>query len=199
MAAQVSLLLLLLALANPASAAEAQVPKTSIPSIANIAGVKIGYSSMEELEKRLGKGKVMVGGHPNGARLWRVKGTLWVVYADAFEYSKQGIVVDSFSITTDPNPGPDVPYTWPTGRELAWLGGISLGIHEDKLLEILKQNALSATKVADCWLLTAKGYSPLTSVPTEPFQEWTVRFSIKKKSLAGMQFDARPQARESTK
>jgi hypothetical protein len=145
---------------------------------------------MEELEKRLGKGEVGVGGHPNGARLWRVKGTSWVVYADAFEYSKRGIVVDSFSITMDPNPGPGVPYTRLAGRNLAWLGSILPGMDEDKLLQILKQNTLLATKVAEGWLITANGYSPLTSVPIAPFQEWTVWLSIKNKSLVGMQFSA---------
>jgi hypothetical protein len=46
---------------------------------------------MEELERQLGEGEVVTGGHPNGARLWRVKGTSWEIYVDAFEYSERGV------------------------------------------------------------------------------------------------------------
>jgi hypothetical protein len=191
-----AVVLLLTAAANPLSAAESKKPKTSIPKIANIAGIKVGYSSMEELEARLGKGKVMVGGHPNGARLWRVKGTSWVIHADAFDYSERGVVLDSFDITVDPKLDRGVPYARLAKNDIAWVGKISLGMDEEKLLKLVKSNSWRATQDADGWLVEAKGYSPLTSVPIWPFQEWTARFEIKEKSLTGMWLDAR-QRRES--
>jgi hypothetical protein len=184
-----ALVLLLLPVAH---AGEKNRQRTIIPKIANFAGVKIGYSSMDEVERQLGKGKVGVGGHPNGARLWRVKGTSWVIYADAFNYSERGAVVDNFDIVVDPTPEPGVPYTRRGKKGFAWLGKISLGMDEGKLLEILKQKSYVVTKVADGWQVKAKGFSPITSVPTEPYLEWTVQFSIKEKSLIGIGFDARP-------
>jgi len=184
-----ALVLFLTASAEPANAAEAKIPKTSIPKIAKIAGIRVGYSSMEELETRLGKGEVAVGGHPNGARLWRVKATSWVIYADAFEYSERGAVVDGLSIQADPKPGRRLPYARLTKNDFVWLGKVSLGMDEGKLLEIMKQNSCTPTKVADGWRVRAKGCSPFTSWPSY-FKEWTVQFGIKEKSLVRMYFSA---------
>jgi hypothetical protein len=185
-----ALVLLLTTGAHPANAAENKAPKTSIPKIASIAGIEVGYSSMEELEARLGKGKVAVGGHSNGARFWRVKGTAWVIYADAFEYSERGMVLDSLSLSLDTKPRRGVPYARLTKNDFAWLGKISLGMDEDKLLEIMQQNSCAPTKVAGGWLVKAKGCSPFTSWPSY-YREWTVRFGIKEKSLVAMELDAR--------
>jgi hypothetical protein len=177
--------------APTANAAENNGQRTLIPKIADIVGIKVGYSSMQELEGRLGKGKIAVGGHPNGARVWRVKGTSWVIYADAFEYSQRGAVLDRFDINVAPKPGPDVPYARLNKNDFAWLGKISVGMDEDKLLEVLKEKSCEATKVADGWQVKAKGRSALTSDTLYPFQEWTVQLRIKDKSLIGMELAAR--------
>jgi hypothetical protein len=190
-----TLVFLLTAVVLPSEAAENKGPKTSIPKIANIAGIKVGYSSMQELEKQLGKGKVTVGGHPNGARLWRVKGTSWVIYADAFCYSERGAVVHSLDITVDPGwSGQDLPYTRLTRNGLAWDGRISLGIDEANLLKLLKQNSWTPVKLADGWLVEAQGHSPLTSDPLYPFNQWAVRFTMKGNSLVGISLDAAVKA-----
>jgi hypothetical protein len=177
--------------ADRVCAGENNKPKTLIPQIANFAGIKVGYSSMEELERQLGKGKVAVGGHPNGARVWRVKGTSLVVYADAFDYSKRGAVVDSFDIMESSNKlDADAPYARLPKDDFALLGEIKLGMDEDKLLETLKRKSLVVSKDTDGWLVKAKGWSPLTSIPN-PLQEWTAQFTIKEKSLTGISLYAR--------
>jgi len=191
-------LLLLVTTVNLANAAEGRHSSVSIPSIANIAGVKVGYSSMEELEKRLGKGKVMIGGHPNGARLWRVKKTSWVIYADAFEYSPRGAVLDNFDVTVDAKPGQDVPFARLTKTELGWLGRVQIGMSEEELLQFLKQNSYAATKLHEGWLVKAKGFSPVTSDTLYPFQQWTAQFTITNKSLAQLHLSAQ-QRREDAK
>ena len=197
-----ALVLLLIAAATPAAAADSKEPKIFIPKIANIAGIKVGYSSMGELESRLGKGKVTVGGHSNGARLWRVKGTSWVIYADAFEYSERGAVVDCFEIkmdskpgqqvdiTVDPQPGHRVPYARLNRNGLVWAGGISLGMDEDNLLKLLKRKSWTPAKLADGWLVKAPGHSPLTSDPLDPYNQWEAKFTIKGKSLAVINLNA---------
>jgi hypothetical protein len=198
-----TLALLLTATLTPAEAGQSQQPKTSIPRIANIAGIKVGYSSMAELERRLGKGRVTIGGHSNGARVWRVKETSWVIYADAFEYSERGAVVDRLQITADgnpdeylpditvdPSPGRRVPYARLTQRELAWAGGISLGIDEDKLLKLLKHKSWTPVKLPDGWRIEARGQSRLTSDLLYPYQQWWVTFTIKGNSLVAISLDA---------
>ena len=184
---------LLVIVSTTVSALDNENPKTLIPIIGNIAGIKIGYSSMGELEAILGKGKAITGGHPNGARLWRVRETSWVISADAFEYSERGAVVDSFDITLDPNAGQDVPYAQLAKDKFSWLTEITLGMGEEKLRETLKRNSCTATKDGDGWLVAAKGFSPLTSDPLYPFQEWAVRFEIKEKILTGLWLDAWPR------
>lgn len=179
------MLFLLAAAVTPAQAA----PKTSIPSIASIAGVKVGFSSMDELERRLGKGKVTTGGHSNGARLWRVKGTSWVIYADAFDYSKRGAVVDTLQISLDPKSDRDVPYARLSRKDLGLKSGISLGIDQETLLKGLERNAWTASQVPDGWQVKAPGYSPLTSI--DSFHEWSASFEVKDKALVGITLDAR--------
>jgi hypothetical protein len=181
---------LLTAAIASSNAADNKVPKTSIPKIANIAGIQIGYSSMDELEGHLGKGQVAVGGHPNGARLWRVKGTAWVIYADAFCYSDRGAVVDEFDIKVDANPGDQVPAARLSRDQLAWAGGISLGMDEEHLLKVLRQNSWTPVKVDGGWRVEAQGHSPLTSDPLDPFNHWEVRFTMKGKVLTGISLDA---------
>jgi hypothetical protein len=147
---------------------------------------------MGELESRLGRGKPVTGGHANGARVWRVKGTSWQIHADAFDYSKRGAVVDDFDIfdnTGSSQPEMDVPYARLSKEDFAFLGGISLGMDEEKLLETLKRKALVVSKTTDGWLVSAKGWSPLTSIP-DPLQKWTVQFRIKGKSLTRMALNA---------
>lgn len=179
------LVMLIAFAAITAHTAELKEPKTSIPQIAEIAGIQVGSSSMEELEARFGKGKGVTGGHPNGARLWRVKGTSWMIHADAFDYSTKGAVVDAFSITGYDKSQKEVPYARFAKNKLAYLGGITLGMGEDELLRIAKRNSLTAIKAPDGWLIKATGYSPLTSIPSA-LEEWTAQFVIKKKSITGI-------------
>src|ERR1043165_9145057 len=120
----------------------AQVNRLSIPDISPIYRIKVVYTTMPELEKFLGPGKTIIGGHPNGARLWRVKGTSWTVYADAFEWSKRGMVVDSFSIYEDVAPEPDIPFARISPKRLRWLHEIHPGTKQEQLKQALKLKAL---------------------------------------------------------
>ncbi len=61
-------------------------PPTYIPEFARIAGVRVSVDTMRKLERRLGKGLAVTGGHPHGARLWHPKGTGWLIHADGFDY-----------------------------------------------------------------------------------------------------------------
>src|SRR5437868_2705852 len=74
----------------------ARTDQTSTPRIAEIGGVRIGYSTQEELEQAWGEGLTTVGGHPNSGRRWRVRGTDWVIATDGFDYSDRGLVIDQF-------------------------------------------------------------------------------------------------------
>src|SRR5689334_21666373 len=59
-------------------------PPTSVPPLATIAGIRVGYDGMDRLERRLGPGAIMIGGHPQGARVWNIRASRWWLYADGF-------------------------------------------------------------------------------------------------------------------
>lgn len=161
-----------------ADAAEAR----SLPKLASIAGIQVGHTTREELEARWGAGKAITGGHPQGARLWRVKGTSWVIWADAFNYSERGIVVDFLSISKlDPN-GNDAPFAHVSPAALAYFQRISLGMTEEKVLAVLKEKQLPMKKTQHGWEISASGFEPLTSI--KGFDTWTVQFEFKNKLLS---------------
>jgi len=60
-----------LAVATLSNAAGGQneSPETSIPVIARIGKVQIGYSTQEELARKWGEGKTVIGGHSNSGRV----------------------------------------------------------------------------------------------------------------------------------
>src|SRR5438552_480685 len=69
----------------------------SIPQASHFAGFEVGKSTMEEIERRLGKGKECDGGHPRCGRVWRIAGTRWLFYADA-SAAGEGAHVDVISL-----------------------------------------------------------------------------------------------------
>ena len=175
----------------PGRAVNRASPAESIPKIARIAGIKVGYTTRERLEACWGEGKTVVGGHSNGARLWRVKGTNWVIYADAFEYEKNGIVVDSLDISTNQVNASDAPFVKVSAASLAWLGGVSLGMTEEKVLAVLLRKSLPVQPTSDGWTTSATGFHDLGNVNREKFQSWTVRLDFEGKVLVGLSLDAR--------
>ena len=182
---------LLMSYAGPSGHAGGGATANSIPAIAAIAGIQVGYTTMAELEARLGRGKPFTGGHPNGAREWRVRGTSWVICADAFDYSARGIVVDSFDIRADMKTDPGVPFARLEKPDFAWLGLVSLDMPEDRLLEVLKTKVFPVTKTDGGWQISARGFSELTSTPSTPFQVWTTRFEVTNGLVRGISLDAR--------
>lgn len=53
---------------------------------------------MDDLEARLGKGRVVIGGHPNSGRVWRTKAC--DIGADGFDRDVRGsLLTDGFAIT----------------------------------------------------------------------------------------------------
>ena len=113
----------------------------SIPPIARIAGVQIGFSSEGDLEKAWGEGLTTVGSHPTSGEQWRVPGTRWLVFIDGFYYSQRGLVADTMTITdvTGHAPDSDEAEAWRQAPEarlgkeaFAWMDGISVGMSQDQ-------------------------------------------------------------------
>ena len=188
--ASLSVLAVLLA-AAAAHAAEAQKAsaKTSIPKIARIAKIQIGYSTQEDLAKHWGEGKTVTGGHPNSGRLWRVKGTPWVLHTDGFEYSKRGLVVDGLEVYEDPKAGADAPYAKLAKSDFAWCGGIWPGMSQEKVMQILKQKSLPITLTKDGCETSGSGFYALES-SIYPLKTWSASLVFTNRSLSRLTLDA---------
>ena len=169
--------------------------KTFIPKIARIGKIQIGYATQDDLAQRWGEGKTIIGGHANSGRLWRVKGTAWVLRTDGFEYSKRGLVVDGLTLYADPksfgSPGllDAVPATRRGKSNFAWGGEIGPGMAREKVLQILKHKSLPLTPTKDGCETTARGFYALTS-SLEPLRVWTTRFYFTNGVLSQLTLDA---------
>ncbi|HET6382371.1 MAG TPA: hypothetical protein VFJ58_03185 [Armatimonadota bacterium] len=54
--------------------------RRSVPAFANLVGVTVGVDTIDSAEKTIGFGKPYSGAHPQGARVWRFRGSGWVLY-----------------------------------------------------------------------------------------------------------------------
>jgi len=178
-----ALAVLLLIASAPAGDAQMASTKTSIPKIACIGKIQIGCSTQEDLARHWGEGKTITGGHPNSGRLWRVKGTPWVLHADGFEYSKRGLVVDGLDVYEDLKAGADAPYAKLAKSDFAWCGGIWPGMSQQKVMQILKRKSLRITLTQDGCEICAKGFYALQS-SMDPLRTWTARLIFTNGSLS---------------
>jgi len=146
--------------ARSASGPEAAV-KTSIPRIASLGKIQIGRSTQEDLARLWGEGEVTTGGHANSGRLWRVKGTSWVVHTDGFEYSKRGLVVDSLELFVDAQRANSLPEARLPRSDFAWLGKILPGMPRAGVRQILQAQALTTAPTKDGVMASAEGFHAL--------------------------------------
>lgn len=183
----------LLFLSPPAlTCGQNQAPKTLIPEIARIGKVQIGYSTQEELAKKWGEGKTLIGGHPNSGRVWRIAGTNWFVQTDGFDYSERGLVVDQLSLSTKADLGADIPPARLSKRDFLWLGAIAPGMSQAKVLEILKRRAPRSTSIKGGYGVRAKGFSPLTNIRT-PLRNWEATLTFADGLLIRLDLSARTE------
>ena len=163
--------------------------QTSIPRIANIAKIQVGYSTQQDLAKQWGEGIVITGGHPNSGRVWRVSGTQWVVHTDGFEYSDRGLVVDALTLDEGGDRASSIGA--PAARlgkdDFLWLGEVSLGMSKGKLTEILKCESLPVTPTEHGLEIRAGGFHSLVGVE---FKTWTVAFDFTNDSLSRLTLNA---------
>ena len=181
----------LLAFSSVSDAADGQTPppRTSIPEISRIGKVQIGYSSQEDLDRVWGEGKMIIGGHATSGRVWRIKNSTWLVNTDGFDYSPRGLVVDGFSLSASTDSPSDVPYTKLPKKDFAWLGGISLGMSKNEVMQILHRKSLAVIPTKDGCQIKARGFSPITSTVT-PIRNWKATLTFAKGVLIKLQLGA---------
>lgn len=140
------LLLYFVALLAPAKG-QCKSPATSLPPIANLLGVRVGQDTIERLEHRFGKGYAYTGGHPGGARRWRIKGTYLFIDADGFDYDEHGgRIIDKIEINREPldKYNRSLPWASVSKRARRFLGSLRIGMHRGNVLKVLRKKHLAA-------------------------------------------------------
>lgn len=80
-----------------------------IPALGRAAGVKLGYSTVEEVEKRLGKGFASTGGHPRGRRTWFDSKQRVLIDLDGFDYARGGRIIDGLNLCVQADAQKTIP------------------------------------------------------------------------------------------
>ncbi len=156
-------------------------PRLVVPPIARIGGAVVGVTTMEKLEKRFGKGRMLVGGHAHGARAWRDEKNGWCLFADGFYYEPGGRVLDQLvlSSSVDFKEPSKVSVVHLDREALAFMGYILLGMSREGVCKAL--NGRVHVRGNDV-VLTARGYAPLGR-KHEPYTTWTATLSFQKDRL----------------
>jgi len=186
----------MLATACSSSRSPSAKMETSIPAIAGLAGVKIGYSSQEDVSRQWGEGKVIVGGHPNSGRWWHIKGTDWILKTDGFDYSHRGLLVDGLLLSVlsatsdfDLKAGVDAPQTRLPKEKFAWMGGVQLGMPRNAVEKFLKSKSLAATATNQELVVQAPGHNELSD-HLGAYRTWVATLTFKANVLTALNIEA---------
>jgi hypothetical protein len=167
--------------------------RASTPRIAEIGGIKIGYSTQEELQRSWGEGLTVVGGHPNSGRRWRVRDTDWIIATDGFLYSNRGLVIDGLQIVSGETGDPDflnAPYARLDKKAFGWLGEISCGMTRDEVIGVLQRRGVPFKDHGEVLSVNADGFSEITSEENASFDQWEARLYFKDGKLSCLKLDA---------
>ena len=165
--------------------------RTGVPGFAHIAGVRVGVDTLRSLERKLGPGQIVTGGHPGGARQWRIRGKNWLVYACGFYYAGQpqdrSAYIDDLRISADlaryeasHSPKADL-----SDRKLSLLGRIHLGMPRAEVLTALNNRSVRPTFENDTVSFEEPGYAVIHS--DRCFRSWRADLRFRHGRLADIE------------
>jgi hypothetical protein len=113
--------------------------------MASILGIRIGYDGQDRLEHRIGPGRAITGGHPQGDRIWNLGRSGWSLHSGGFNYRPEGHyhdhVVEELSIMRGRQPGaPNARI--PHGELVVW-PGVTLRMSRAEIESLLARKRLS--------------------------------------------------------
>ena len=150
--------------------------RESIPTIARIAGIRVGLDSIERMQRMHGTFMAITGGHSGGGRVWDLSKFGLELHADGFEYSRRGRVVDEVWLSS--YGGPHRVLTGRSVRRIGWLRAVVPG---QSMLQVRRLTArLPKPRIrGDVWTWRATGFARTTSNATMPFLDWTAKLTFR--------------------
>ena len=174
---------------------------TAIPATAQIGNVRVGVTTMEQLELMFGKGRAFTGGHPHGAREWYSKKAGWYIYADGFECNdaKQRIV-DSFAISAVrrkvgafDDRDFKIHRTSVDEKHLMILGEIKIGMEQKKVIAVLASKGMKPIVTDNLITWAEKGCDHIRDATRNhdqlTFDTWNAKLTFRNQKLQEIDLD----------
>lgn len=150
---------------------------TRIPPVATILGIRVGFDTVEKLERRLGRGTKIVGGHPHGGRIWTSRKSGNSILVDGFYYNDQGRVIDQITISGGEGAEEKgVPLISIPAKEMSLFGTVSLGLSKGNVLKRIRKFVPHPQVKSDQLKWHSSGLSHVNGELT--FKDWTVELSF---------------------
>ena len=171
--------------------------RTQIPQIAHIAGVIVGQTTVEDLERRWGPGLVITGGHPRGARVWRLRGWGWLIHVDGFNFRRAkngwGEIVDVAEIADQRRWErcllPSLPWAPASGMRSGYWSAFPLGMRRASVVRRLGQRGIRCKSEPGCLVVRAGGFAP-AEINADGVRQWEAHLKFTEERLASISVQA---------
>jgi len=153
------------------------------PSIARVAGITAGLTTLEGYERRHGKALRMMGGHSGGAGEWYDVRHGVLIHADGFNVAKGGEILDNISVewTSSGTIAKSVPRIRLRNSDLGLLSRLRRGMSR-RQTEVALGRRLSHNEVRDSGLVH---YSPKpVNKADDRYTVWTLSLEFGGKGLS---------------
>jgi hypothetical protein len=163
-----------------------------IPPIAALGGIRVGFDTVQTLDRLLGPARVSTGGHPRGIHTWRSQQSGYGLQADGFYYNDQGgRVIDSLSVFIPSSeeaqllPMADLPR-----KELLFMGVVSLGMGQKEVMKLLQGKLPKPKRDGATLVWKVDGDFRFNSVNHYRFKNWTAKLQFDRNQLSEINIDA---------
>ncbi len=147
--------------------------RTSVPLIARVLGIRVGWNGQKRLEDWFGRGVRSVGGHSGGVETWHTRRPSGNIVTDGFCYNREREVVETLEWTLG-KADATIPLVRRLPEHSGWLGTISLGMSEHQVTHLLKGTPLPhPDKSGGTWTWKQHGYVRPNPVNYDVYRTWT--------------------------
>ena len=151
------------------------------PSIAQIFGVRVGYNSQTDLERKLGKGRRRTGMHPQGIESWATKSPQALIETEGFDLAADRNYLLEYINWSEKFPQFMRPSDFHrfsrVKRSQGWLGKIVLGDSSTYIRQVTKPLIGAPTLKGEDLFWEQKGHVPIGQ---DDFKYWKASLSFDK-------------------
>jgi hypothetical protein len=156
---------------------------TSVPAIARLLGVRVGYNGQDALTRQFGDGLHTTGGHPGGRKLWYTRLPSGLIETDGFDYNDEGLVLESLYWSLDTATDPTIPFVRHLPHHAGWLGVIIPGMTMAQVAQLTSGLLPAPQREGNVWKWTAKGFVRPSRINDGVYTTWTATLTFQNGAL----------------